>query len=119
MWGQVEMQAWTQLHAREASDTPWTVLRIQVHGEQANPPEALWLAWQGPAQPLDVLWQAYQMRWPVEPSIRTRKQHLAWTLPQFRTHEACDRWTMLVLLAQWMLLLARSLVPDCPGKCDK
>lgn len=113
-WGQVEMQAWTQLHAREASDTPWTVLRIQVHGEQANPPEALWLAWQGPAQPLDVLWQAYQMRWPVEPSIRTRKQHLAWTLPQFRTHEACDRWTMLVSLAQWMLFLARSLVPDCP-----
>ena len=114
IWGQVEMQAWNQLHAREASDISLTVLRIQVHGERACPPESLWLAWQGPTQPLDMLWRAYQMRWPVEPSIRTRKQHLAWTLPQFRTHEACDRWTMLVSLAQWMLFLARSLVPDCP-----
>ena len=114
IWGQVDMKAWNQLHTREAGDTPWTVLRIQVHGERACPPEALWLAWQGPAQPLDVLWHAYQMRWAVEPSIRTRKQQLAWTLPQFRTHETCDRWSMLVSLAQWMLFMARSLVPDCP-----
>lgn len=113
-WGQVEIRAWEHLHAREAGDVLLTVLHIQVHGEHASPPEALWLAWQGPAQPLDVLWHAYQMRWPVEPSIRTRKQQLAWILPQFRTNEACDRWTMLISLAQWMLFLARPLIPDCP-----
>lgn len=114
VWGQVEIQAWEHLHAREVSDIPFLVIRIQVHSEHPHPPTALWLAWQGPAQPLEVLWRAYQMRWSLEPSIRTRKQHLAWTLPQFRTHEASDCWTMLVSLAQWMLFLARPLVPDCP-----
>jgi hypothetical protein len=46
----------------------------------------------------------------VEPSIRFRKQYLYWTLPRFQTPERCDRWTMLVTLAQWQLFLVRDLV---------
>jgi hypothetical protein len=50
----------------------------------------------------------------VEPSIRFRKQYLNWTLPRFQTAECCDRWTMLVNLAQWQLFLGRDLVMDNP-----
>jgi len=84
----------------------------RLTGEQERPPAPLWLGWQGPRVPAATLWQAYQLRWPVEPSIRTRKQQLAWTTPAFRQPDACDRWTMLVTLAQWQLYLARSLVAD-------
>jgi hypothetical protein len=65
-------------------------------------------------QPVTDLWYAYQHRWPVEPSTRFRKQYLAWTLPRFQEAEACDRWTLLVTIAQWQLFLARELVKDRP-----
>jgi hypothetical protein len=50
----------------------------------------------------------------IEPSIRFRKQYLHWILPRFRTAARCDRWTMLVSLAQWQLFLGRDLVKDNP-----
>jgi hypothetical protein len=50
----------------------------------------------------------------IEPSIRFRKQELHWTLPRFQTPERCDRWTMLVTLAQWILYLAREEIGDHP-----
>jgi hypothetical protein len=74
----------------------------------------LWLGWQGPAWPAYVLWRYYQLRWPIEPSIRWRKQQLYWTMPQFQSAQASERWTMLVSLAQWMMYLARPLVQDRP-----
>ena len=60
------------------------------------------------------LWYWYQHRWPVEPSIRFRKQYLYWTLPRFHTPGCCDRWTVLISLAQWQLYLARDVVKDQP-----
>jgi len=113
-WGKVELRYWGDLHARQAPDTPFGVLQAQVHLEKERPPAPLWLAWQGPAWPAELLWRSYQQRWPVEPSIRWRKEQLHWTLPQFQSQEACDRWTMLVTLAQWTLYLARPLVQNRP-----
>lgn len=57
---------------------------------------------------------AYRHRWPIEPSIRVRKQRLWWTLLQFQLIEAGDRWTTLVSLAMWMLYLAKPFVQDQP-----
>ena len=77
-----------------------------------------WLGYQPPPhqkagdQKLEDLWLWYEYRWPVEPSIRFRKQYLNWKLPRFQTAECCDRWTMLVSLAQWQLFLGRDLVKD-------
>ena len=113
-WGKVEIQYWSELHARQASDTPFDVLRVKVHLEKECPPQALWLAWQGPAWPVYALWRCYQLRWPIESSIRWRKQQLHWTMPQFRSPEASDRWTILVSLAQWMMYLARPVAQDKP-----
>jgi hypothetical protein len=113
-WGQVEIRLWKGLHARDDANTRFAVLRIQVHLERDRPPKPLWLAWIGPDLAANELWTYYQHRWPVEPSIRWRKQQLLWTQPQFQDPQVGDRWTHLVTLAQWMLYLARPLVSDQP-----
>lgn len=119
-WGQVRLQRWDDLHARQDASTVFSVLLAETHLEQDKPGNRLWLAYQSPAgqkpgEPALVdLWHGYQHRWPVEPGIRFRKQSLTWTLPRFQDADACDRWTMLVTLAQWQLFLARDLIADQP-----
>jgi hypothetical protein len=120
-WGSVEIRRWNDLHAWQSVDTWFDVVQIQAHLEKDEPSAPLWLAWKAPAIiPEDVqvnaetIWQAYQHRWPIEPSIRFRKQRLWWTLPQFQRVEASDRWSVLVSLAMWMLYLARPIVQDQP-----
>lgn len=119
-WGQVRLQRWDDLHARQDANTSFSVLLVEAHRERDKPAKPLWLAYQPPPgqkpseQALVDLWRGYQHRWPVEPGTRFRKQYLAWTLPRFQDAEACDRWTMLVTLAQWQLYLARGLIADRP-----
>jgi hypothetical protein len=117
-WGQVRLRRWPQLHARQDADTPFNVIRAEVHRERLKPPVPLWLAYvPAPEQdhyPIQPVWAWFTQRWPIEPAIRFRKQHLAWTLPRLQTAEACDRWTRLVDLAGWQLFLARNLVQDQP-----
>jgi hypothetical protein len=119
-WGQVRLQRWDNLHARQDASTVFSVLLAETHREQDKPGHRLWLVYQPPAgqkpsEPALVdLWHGYQHRWPVEPGIRFRKQSLTWTLPRFQDAEACDRWTSLVTLAQWQLFLARGLIVDQP-----
>jgi hypothetical protein len=113
--GEVRLRAWHNLHAREDPHTPFTVILAETHLERDQPHPPYWLAYLGPDVPsLQQRWQWYTHRWPIEPSFRFRKQQLYWTLPAFHHLEACDRWTMLVTLAQWQLYLARHLVTDHP-----
>jgi len=96
------------------------VILVQTHLEQDRPSDPFWLGYQPPPhqkpgdQQLADLWRWYAWRWSVEPSIRFRKQYLHWTLPRFQRPEYCDRWTMLVNVAQWQLFLARDMVKDRP-----
>jgi len=98
----------------------FSVILVETHLELKKPPKPFWLGCQPPPHQalgdpqLADLWHWYQYRWPVEPSIRFRKQYLYWTLPRFQKPDYCDRWTMLVSLAQWQLLLALNLVRDNP-----
>lgn len=118
-YGQVELQLWEGLHAREDADVEFSVLRAAIHLEHKKPPKPLWLLWRGPALPVEDLWDFYRARASVEASFRFRKQYLAWTLPQLATIEASERWTRLVDLAQWTLYLSRSLVRDQPYPWQK
>jgi len=129
-WGSVEIRRWNNLHRRwQSVDTWFDIIQVQTHLEKAEPSAPLWLAWQAPrTMPKDVqvnaetIWQAYQHRWTIEPSIRFRpgqdlRQAAAiWCrrLPQFQLVEAADRWSTLVSLAMWMLHLARPIVQDQP-----
>lgn len=119
-WGQVRLQRWDNLHARQDASTSFSAILVETHREREKPAHPFWLGYLPPPhqaprdQSLVDLWHGYQHRWPVEPSNRFRKQYLYWTLPRFQTPECCDRWTMLVSLAQWQLFLARDLVKDEP-----
>ena len=120
-WGQVELRRWPQLHPKQAADVEFDVIQAQVHLERAQPPQPLWLLWLPPTNipatvevNVETIWRCYTHRWPIEPGTRFRKQELNWTLPQFHTPEAGDRWSYLVCLAFWLLYLARPLVQDLP-----
>ena len=119
-WGQVRLRRWDDKHARQDAHTSFTVILVEAHLEREKPSALFWLGYQPPPhqepsdQRLEDLWQWYEYRWPVEPSIRFRKQYLNWTRPRFQSAECCDRWTMLVSLAQWQLFLGRELVKDSP-----
>jgi hypothetical protein len=119
-WGKVRLRRWDALHARQDANTVFSVLLVEAHRERETPAKPLWLAYQPPPgqqpsePPLLNLWRGYQHRWPVEPGTRFRKQYLAWTLPHFQDADACDRWSLLVTLAQWQLFLARESITDRP-----
>ena len=119
-WGIVRLRRWDAKHALQDTDTAFSVILVETHLERENPSAPFWLGYQPPPhqkpgdQRLENLWHWYDYRWPVEPSIRFRKQYLNWTLPRFQSAECCDRWTMLVNLAQWQLFLGRHLVTDSP-----
>jgi hypothetical protein len=120
-FGKVKIERWKNLHGKLDADVPFDLLRASIHLEKDEPPKPIWLAWQVPAKlprelnvDVQMIWQAYVHRWPVEPGIRFRKQRLGWTTPQFQHKEIADRWTWLVALAVWMLFLSRPVVQDHP-----
>lgn len=119
-WGTVELRRWNGLHAKEAADTPFAVVRVAVHAEREKPPAPLWLAWQAPAgwtgeEPsVEQLWRWYGGRYGIEASFRWRNQELHGRLPRLQSNEAGDRWNLLVTLGQWLLYLARGVVLDDP-----
>ena len=100
----VEIRQWNDLHRSWQSVNNWfDVVQVQAHLEKDGPPAPLWLAWQAPPilpegirVNVETTWQAYRHRWPIEPSIRFRKQWLWWTLPQFQLVQAADLRSTLV-----------------------
>lgn len=115
-WGQVRLRRWPNLHAQQEAATPFDVILAEVHLEREKPPAPLWLGYLAghTPYPLAQVWSWFDYRWPIEPSIRFRKQYLCWTLPYFQNSETCDRWTALVDIGYWQVFLARHLVSDQP-----
>lgn len=115
-WGQVRLRRWHNFHAKQEASSSFDVILAEVHLEREQPPAGLWLGYVPghTDQPVEVVWSWFDYRWPIEPSIRFRKQALHWTLPRFQDDLACDRWTQLVDVAYWQLFLARPLVQDQP-----
>lgn len=119
-WGKVRLRRWDNKHALQDAHTPFSVILAETHLERDKPSDPFWLAYQPPPdqaaedQRLVDLWRGYEWRSPVESSIRFRKQYLYWILPRFQKPERCDRWTMLVNVAQWELFLAQDVVKDNP-----
>jgi hypothetical protein len=125
-YGKVRLERWNHLHERRAPALVYDVVRASVHLEREKPPEAIWFAWLPPSQlpagitvTAQTIWNAYANRWPIEPGMRFRKETLGWTLPRFQRAETGDTWTYLIMLAHWILFLARPLVADSPFPWQK
>lgn len=114
-WGLVRLRRWDDLHARQDADTVFSVLCCEVHLERNKAPKALWLTYQPATQrdlDLETIWRCFPKRWSIEPAFRFRKERLHWTKPQLQQTQRCDRWTILIDIAYWMLYLGRELVQD-------
>jgi len=116
LYGEVHIDAWSDLHVRGAPNAPFNVIRVQVERlpKMKVTPHPLWLAWIGGPLPADlsVVWRWYLRRFTVEHAFRFFKQTLGWTTVRPRNAEAADRWTWLIAAACWQLWLARPLVSE-------
>ncbi len=61
----------------------------------------------------------YRPRWREETWHRQAKDLFGWNRAQLGTVERQDRWTWVVLLAAWQLLLARAVARDCPRPWER
>jgi len=115
-YGEVCIDAWSDLHVSGAPDAPFVVVRVQVERlpNKQLPPRPLWLAWIGGPLPADlsVLWRWYLRRFTVEHAFRFFKQTLGWTTVRPRNPEAADRWSWLVAAACWQLWMAQPAVSE-------
>lgn len=116
VYGEVHIDAWSDLHVRGAPDAPFSVIRVQVERlpKMKQRPYPLWLAWIGGPLPIElsVVWHWYLRRFTVEHAFRFFKQSLGWTTVRPRDPAAADRWSWLMAGASWQLWLARSIVSD-------
>ena len=81
--------------------------------------QPLWLMVVGDVVPWAAVWPLYRRRWPEETMHAQAKDLLGWTRARVGSVERQDRWTWVVLLAYWQLLLARELARDCPRPWER
>jgi Transposase DDE domain len=108
----ITVQAWRQLHfrqAREVAVTVFRVLRERAKGTKRDPRES-WFVWVGKSElALSEVAAIYRRRFSHEHSYRFLKQDLLWTKVHVRTPEQFERWSLVVANAMNQLVLARSL----------
>jgi hypothetical protein len=113
--GWTEILVWQPVHVQSRPQLPLCAVRIEVFraNGQRRYPRPLWLAWTGPAE-LDwpTFWRVYLKRFCLECVHQFTKNSLAWTRGRFGYTGREERWTGLVLLAYWQLLLAAPLARD-------
>ncbi len=118
----VEVRGWTGWRRRGIPEHPLQIVQVRVLRADGTPKyvQPLWLMVCGEqALPWDVVWPLYQRRWPEETLHRQAKDLLGWSRAQVGSVARQDRWTWVVLLAYWCLLLARDLARDCPRPWER
>jgi hypothetical protein len=117
-----DLQVWPGLHVRQRPGVTVSLLRIEHFHADGRPwfRHPLWLAWTGPTD-MDwrTFWRVYLRRASVESVNQFGKQELAWTAARWGSTEHEERWTTLVMLAYWQLLLASPAAADHPRPWEK
>lgn len=118
----IELSLRQNVHERRQPARPLCVLRV----EQFNPDgtrrfsRPLWLVWTGP---LDMdwptFWKVYLRRVCLEGVHQFIKNSLAWTRARLGYTDREERWTWLVVLAYWQLLLALPAARDARRPWEK
>ncbi len=116
-YGRVQLMRWQGFHFKQAPERAMDIVRVEIlHpvGRQRKF-QVLWIAWLGQTPPpLDHLWLTYLRRFTLEHWYRFTKQRLHWTQPQLSSTQACERWSLLMLMMTWQLWLARTDCLDSP-----
>lgn len=113
--GRTLISVWERVHFKSRPGHALSIVRVECFKADGRPcfETPLWLVWTGPAK-MDwaTLWKVYLKRFRVECVHQFTKNSLAWTRGRFGYTDREERWTWLVLLAYWQLLLAAALVRE-------
>jgi hypothetical protein len=113
--GGIEVVIFSDLHLKSNPDVNGSLILVQAFRPDAcfkyNQP--LWLFWTGP---LDMdwrcFWRVYLKRFCIESVNQFAKNSLAWTRARLGYTVREERWSWLVMLAYWQLLLTIDLAND-------
>lgn len=108
----IQVQAWQQLHFRQAREVEVSVFRVLRQGARGTKrdPRESWFVWVGHEPlPLCEVVGTYRRRFSHEHTYRFLKQDLLWTQIHVRTPEQFERWSLVVATAMNHLVLVRPL----------
>ena len=117
----VALDWWGNVHERRWPTRPVGLIRVQQFNPDGAPrlQRPLWLVWTGPTD-MDwpTFWKVYRRRVCLESLQQFCKNSLTWTKTRLGDIAHEERWTGLVALAYWQLLLARPAARDVcrPGE---
>lgn len=116
----VEVRGWANWRRRGIAAVPVQVVQVRVLRADGQPKYAqpLWLMVVGTLD-WPLIAPVYGCRWREETWHAQAKDLLGWSRAQLGDVERQDRWTWVVLLAGWHLLLARELARDCPRPWER
>ncbi len=111
----VVISVWLRMHFKSRPNLPLSVVRVESFKADGKPryQRPLWLLWTGPVE-IDwaSFWRVYLKRFCLECVHQFTKNSLAWTRGRFGYTGREERWTWLVILAYWQLLLAAPVARD-------
>lgn len=111
----VEIAVFKGVHFRSHPDLHGCVIRVRAFRADGRRKFArpMWLYWTGPPD-MDWLtfWRVYLKRFCIESVHQFTKNSLAWTSARLGYTDREERWTWLVMLAYWQLLLSAPLAAD-------
>ena len=118
----IELGLWQNVHVRQHPERSLCAMRVeafQVDGTRRFT-RPLWLAWTGP---LDMdwptFWKVYLRRVCLEGVHQFLKNSLVWTRARLGYTDREERWSWLVILAYWQLLLALPAARDTRRPWEK
>lgn len=120
--GWTVISIWKDVHVKSRPNLPLCAVRVEVfraNGKRRYE-RPLWLIWTGPAE-MDwaKFWRVYLKRFCLECVHQFTKNSLSWTRGRFGYTAREERWTRLVMLAYWMLLLAAPAAKDICRRWEK
>ena len=106
----VELMGWHDWRRRGFASQPVQVVQVRVLRVDGQPkyPQPLWVMLVGDEVAWERVAPLYRCRWREETWHGQAKDVLGWTRAQLGDVKRQDRWTWVVLLAGWQLLLARA-----------
>ncbi len=113
-------QGWTNWRRRGIAGVRVQIVQVRVLRADGAPKykQPLWLMVVGRLEGAQAA-RLYQPRWREETWHRQAKDLFGWSRAQLGDVERQDRWTWVVLLAGWQLLLAREGARDCPRPWER
>lgn len=111
----IEIAVFKAVHVKSHPHLHGCAVRVRAFHADGTPKFArpIWLYWTGPHH-MDwiTFWRVYLKRFCIESVHQFAKNSLAWTAARLGYTDREERWSWLVMLAYWLLLLSAPIARD-------